>query len=992
MNLRQKPMAAKDNMSLTPEEQIELDAINKELARRTQQVASFKAPTSFADYATRPSNDAYAPNAQVLRDAAHVLDVGLEGGIPLAAQVLSLGNPYVTGIAGGVGNTLAQTRRMMFSGQKDFNVGEALNATLVNAIPIVGPEANVARMIMKPGKVSVALDAAKEASKFAAGMYAGKTIETSIDKGRFPNAIETALSVGAPAALGGASVVGSLYGDRIMKQGKELASTYEALKQFGKENLTPGSLMPSTFAKIESQLTEVNQSIRNKVDNLYSKIEDGLRSIVSTDTPIEGATLSAQINERSKKIAETERHFATLGQEVIEADKALAKKTSENRLAIDKFNGLNRDRIREQSLAVQTQTDLDAQANFNRAMGVTVDNAIEIASQKIAGSVPGSIPLNPAQARNGIVDKVTKPLEAAYDATWKRRYGTFDQDIVGFDTSSLQSKLEKMKSESRMTSEAKGEIDGLINNLKGEDGNMVSMGKLRDIRSGLFNASGTASEQRVSKGYAKQVSELMDNQIENVFPRRGDEFKSIQKDYAKYSDLWEMPGVEMFFVKNPADDLVTKTVAGIKKSGIDSDEYKNITALITHIAGGTMSTPNDNANFLLASSLKGHVNDLIRSNIIMEASEGGRVSTEKLLKILSPDNIDDKTLRTLGFGSKNQLRDLALLTKKNPDYSSLSPEDLAGIFSSESFKAAADGRSGSKLATLAQDIHRINTIKDKLIQSAMADQLGLKQAAAAAYEEAKAFSDKANLSRDNFSKAVAEVKSNPVYQNFGQIGSNSWNGFISEVLDPKSAKVNDKFVKELVDSLKNSPDAKDNQLLKAIQQRYVEDHLKKMKPTEAGALITEQVDFGQMANLTKPRNMDFERAKSLLAPDQLKALEEFSVAAKAMYDYEAIGGIASRPPSRNLPVKQQIRKSIDGVLSIANQGNYNEAAALLLNPESYRDKLFYKGEIINSLVDPKTVRSALNVTNFANRMINQTDEEKANAANAANAAKFNGRR
>jgi len=976
-------------MSLTPEEQIELDAINKEIARRDQQFASFKAPTSFADYATRPSNDAYAPNAQVLGDAAHVLDVGLEGGIPLAAQVLSGGNPVVTGIAGGVGNTMAQSRRMMFSGQKNFNLGEAINATMVNSIPIVGPEANIAKLLMRPGKAALTSESAREALKFAGGMYAGKTVETTIDQGRYPNAVESALAIGPPAALGAASVLGARYGDSVMRKGRELADTYEALKQFGKENLTPGALMPSTFAKIESQLTETNQMVRNRVDSLYSKIEDGLRYIASPDAPLEGATLSDQINERSLKIKKAEKIFSTLGEDVVRADKDLQEKTQRSAAQLAEFNGFNGDRVREESYRFQNQVDSDVEKNVNKAIGIVADKATEIASSKMVGSLA---PLNAAESRNKTVELVIEPLKETYENVWKRRYGTFDNDKVGFDTASLQSKLEKMKSESRMTSEGKSEIDGLINNLKGEDGNLVSLGKLRDIRAGLFNASGTLSEKRVSKGYAQKVSELMDNQFEKIFPGRSAEFKSIQSDYAKYSDLWEMPGIEMFFVKNPTDDLVTKVVAGIQKSGTSSDEYRNIQALITHIAESSQESglaPALQKNTLLAATRKGHVNDIIRSNIILTNSENGRVNPEKLVKFLSPDSISDHSLRTLGFGSKDQLREMALLSKKNQNYSRLSPEELGEIFNSESFKAAANGQSGSLLATLVAAVQEMKTIKDRVVTNEMAKQFGLSEAAAKAEAEARNIAKQSNKSREDYLKIVNEVRSNPVYQKFSEVGSDSWNGFVSEVLDPKSAKVNNAFVQELMGSLKNSPDAKDNQLLKSIQQRYIEDHLKKMRPTEAGALITEQVNFDAMANLTKSDNPDFKRAQSVLAPDQLKALEEFSKSAKAMFDYEAIGSIASRPPSRNLPVKQQIRKSIDGVVGIFAQNRYNEAAALLANPESYRDALFYKGEIINKLVSSESVRAGLNVTNVTNRMINQTDKEKADAANAA---KFNGRR
>lgn len=980
---------------MTPQAiQQELDAIEEELARRkkrNQNLASpasgsqsFRKPTSFADNATRPPNDAYAPNDQVLGDAAHVLDVGIEGGIPLAAQVLSLGNPAVTGIAGGAANVIAQSRRMMFSGQKNFNLGEAINSTMVNSIPVAGPGANIAQLLMRPGKAALASASAKEALKFAGGMYAGKTVETTIDQGRYPNAVESALAIGPPAALGAASVLGARYGDSVMRKGRELADTYEALKQFGKENLTPGALMPSTFAKIESQLTETNQMVRNRVDTLYSKIEDGLRYITSPDAPLEGATLSDQINKRSLMIKEAEKRFATLGEDVVRADKDLQEKTQRHTAQLAEYNGLNKDRIIEDSFRVQNQVDSDAEKNLNKAIGILADKATRIASSKMVGS---SSPLNPAEARNTTVQFVTEPLKEAYDNVWKRRYGTFDNDKVGFDTAGLQSKLEKMKSESRMTSEGKSEIDGLINNLKGEDGDLVSLGKLRDIRAGLFNASGTLSEKRVSKGYAQKVSNLMDDQFEKVFPGRAAEFKGIQSDYAKYSDLWEMPGIEMFFVKNPTDDLVTKVVAGIQKSGTSSDEYKNIQALITHIAESSQESglaPALQKNTLLAATLKGHVNDIIRSNIILTNSENGRVDPQKLVQFLSPDSISDHSLSTLGFGSKAQLRELALLSKKNQNYSKLSPEELGEIFSSESFKKAANGQSGSTLADLVNEVQVMKTIRDNLVAAEYSKQLGLTNAAAKAEADAQNVAKQSNKSREDYLKIVNEVRSNPVYQKFSEVGSDSWNGFVSEVLDPKSAKVNNAFVQELMSSLKNSPDAKDNQLLKSIQQRYIEDHLKKMRPTEAGALITEQVNFDAMANLTKSDNPDFKRAQSVLAPDQLKALEEFSKAAKAMFDYEAIGSIASRPPSRNLPVKQQIRKSIDGVVGIFAQNRYNEAAALLANPESYRDALFYKGEKINKLVSSESVRTALNVSNVTNRMINQTDKEKADALNASN--------
>lgn len=197
-------------------------------------------------------------------------DMGMEAGFPAAGQmigalpVLSVPTggasvPALGAIGGGIGNTLAQIRRISDNEQEGFKAGQLLASVGAGAIP-GGPL----------GRGFGAL--AREGARQGATGLAAKTIETVVDEGRLPTATEATVSTVLPA--GGGILAQRLgYAQRDLLNATERA-TLEAGKRAGYV-VTPSSVSDSSInrrlesvagkAALGQEAAERNQAVTTRL-------------------------------------------------------------------------------------------------------------------------------------------------------------------------------------------------------------------------------------------------------------------------------------------------------------------------------------------------------------------------------------------------------------------------------------------------------------------------------------------------------------------------------------------------------------------------------------------------------------------------------------------------------------------------------------------------------------------------------------------------------
>lgn len=188
-------------MALTPQEELDLIAIEKERRRRAQAKPAAEQPRRLGaeggllagQVPGRP-----VPGLGVTADA--IAEVGL----PTAAQIAAapLGPKAMAGaggIAAGVGNSVAQIRRMLTGEQTGFNIGEAVAMTGMGAMPVGGPGA-IANSF---GAKRAAAAGLGTAIQTGAGAGVAEQMRSIIDEGRLPSDKQLAIAAALPAAAGG---------------------------------------------------------------------------------------------------------------------------------------------------------------------------------------------------------------------------------------------------------------------------------------------------------------------------------------------------------------------------------------------------------------------------------------------------------------------------------------------------------------------------------------------------------------------------------------------------------------------------------------------------------------------------------------------------------------------------------------------------------------------------------------------------------------------
>jgi hypothetical protein len=888
-------------------------------------------------------------SAQRIKGGGVGADLLIEAGIPAMAQATTIeAGPWAQSAVGAgssaLGNLIGQGRRIMAGEQEDFSFGQLAQATATGAIPMVGPEANAAR-VARP-IIRGVTEAGKTGLKMAAIGATGEAIKTEIDEGRWPTLGEASRAAAIPGILGAGTSAVAQGAKAIASTGRRVA---ENAADYGATGTPPttGMLLPESFSVTENKLAKSTPGgeLAIKRDAAYQSFNEGLQGVAPN--PQEGAAIFDQASPLLRQISTASKELGKLNEVAQEA-------TDKARRAFGAIQNARREKIAGQIKTVNEEAERLSGEAFNANLSSALDNARELATARVAGGAEG---VDPATARNLFVEHVAKPVEAAFEERSAQLYSGVDNQAATFNSAPILAHADKLAAE--VTGGLPKKVDRAIGIVKGVlgEGN-VSLQALRNARAELLRGVrlgefGSDAEERLVKGIASDITKQIDTQAVTALGEEGGQaLRTANKFYRETRPLFDEKGVEVLFSSKPGDEYVRQVLAGMEKSGVNSDEYNNLKNLIVKIG---------DFNPELADAAKGHVNDLLKRSVLFDASRinpnspAGQlmVDGEALVGSLNKLGKVPGTLEQLGLGSPAKVAELQTLMKKYPEATKMSSGEWDQLFSSPAFRDKATNLS-SQIEPIMADA-QANAL---LLRSANLKAAGKLEAAKKAYDSAISTVDQVHgdvrAAQDHYEKLlkdpVAIVFNNP------NIADSDFNAFARSLFDPKASKTTNADVRAIADSLGNST-PQNKELLLRLQERYIADKIAAYHSTPVSSSMLKHPDAGAVDLFFNPVNPgdstnEIARARALLSPAQLNQLNAFARTAKAIGRYEKLGIIEQKPGSFDVPVVGVVRRALDAVADLYREGKYTIAAKLLADPSKFSRIAMKVGDVAEDIEDP----------------------------------------
>ncbi len=912
------------------------------------------------------------------------IDLALEAGIPATLQALTTEfSPVVQSgigaIASGLGNILAQGRRLISGEQSGFSPGQVAASTATGAIPFAGPAANAERL-GQFGLMQILKDAGIEGVKLGAVAASGEAVKTLVDEGRMPRldeaGVPTLISAGAGTAIGGIRSAANAYRTAGMKVA-ENAADYSAVNH----PPTPGMLLPDQLASSEQRAARANPTgpIAQSIDEVKGALTSGMQNVAPN--PPEGAALFKQVSPIIGQISSTEAELGKLSGEAKAANEdayqALADLGQKRAIRQATDNA-----AAQKTLTQQTKiADKVSQDAYTAQIKSVNKNAQDLALTRMIG---GDEAIDPALNRDLAVEHVVKPTMAAKENYFAQQYSLVDNQARVFDTRPILDAAEEQASSltGNIPRKANAAIAQVKNNLSGI---LVSLQDLRNTRSEILRTVRMGdfesdADERIAKGIASEITKQINAQATSALGEEaGNILRKTNSEYSAFSNAMDAPGVNAIFSKKPSDDYVRGVVSDMQKNGgVNADSYKNLQNVIDQVSGFKFNTPETGPAMQqgneLAANLRAHVQDMLKSSILYDSSQNidgklvvnGQQLSENLDKIAKTPG----TAERLGFGGDESVTQLRKLFRDYADASKLDKSDMEDLFNLPAFKAAslppAYGGAGPIVPIETLRSKALDQLKNQMADS-QANNLLLRSAnlkAAGAEEAAKATYQRAVATAQSVDGDLAALRSkyesllqDPVAIAFNNpnLPKSGFNAFASALFDPAANKLENKEVGDLVNALRTSPNPQNQQMLKQLQSRYIEDKISAYQSTNKSTAALNSPDTNSIALFFSPANPsdaanEIERAKTLLDPEQFAALSEFSKTAKAISRYEKIGSAGEEPGKYTIPIFGRIRRGIESVADLVRDGQYGVASKLLADPAQFSASAQMVGDAANNSI------------------------------------------
>lgn len=492
----------------------------------------------------------------------------------------------------------------------------------------------------------------------------------------------------------------------------------------------------------------------------------------------------------------------------------------------------------------------------------------------------------------------------------------------------------------------------------GDEGMMVSLQDLRNVRDELsksvkFGEMGN-TETGLIKDLISEINDQISGQAVKVYGEVGaTHLKAANQFYKETRGLFDAPGVEALFSPSINDPYLDQVIRGLKSSGINAPEYKQLDDLINKIETITLDAPaaKDRKGQLKRTpeeiaqvkegiaAMRSQANENIRNTILYKATElvGGepRVSGEELVKLLEPMALVNGTMERLGFGSRAAVGELKTLFAKYPEAPKLTEGQMKALLSSETFqnaKGPGDLRPAIEpyLAASAADTH--------LVRSALLKKAGYMESAQKQYDKASDMLRSVNGDLAAAQSRFDALDRNPLAVAFNEAGvpDGGWKSFSDAFLSPDVTARPD-LLKVVSAWRRGSP--AERQTLKDFQTHFIADRIATFAEASRSSSLLQKPDAKAIATFFDPKDLqgkqNLQVALDLLEPGQIKTLQEFSEVAKAVDRYERFGPELTKPGSQEVPWVGQIRRVWDFAVDKLRAGNYAGLARDLADPIAF---------------------------------------------------------
>jgi len=880
----------------------------------------------------------------------------------MPAMATPLG-PAAPSIAGATAarflNTIGQGLEYAIYGTP-FDKAENEKATLLGGVALYGPEALMSQRLAASGIAAPAQSAVQNAVILGgklgtAGGLAEAAVETA-KTGELPPASQIGIAAAVPFAAGTAGEYLATKGSNMLDRVGQIADSLNMFRKIGVQP-TPGMVEPGRFAGLEARRIAAKPSglEAEQVNRAYGELAQNINNAIPQT--MENKTVYDAMRERMTGVIRAKQELDKLGPKVSaaqrEADAAL----------------IDLDKSRERFFDDVSKANQNALDQVSEA---ALENARKAALVRAQG---GTNPMSGAAARTAIVDNVVKPMDNAYTTHWERLYSMFPDKEKVFDTSGILKQAESIYGNYNL--KVPVELQSILRagaEQEGESG-MASLAGLRNLRElllkkGKISDADPTAMQGDLRRLGGFITEQLDEQAPKVFGEEGAaQFKAIQSDYKRYSDLWHKPGVEMLYAQNPTDDVVTKIVNGIKENGSDADEYKNLRNLIANLAEPQAASKDylaeqyvvpsgkSKINPELAGRLASHVNDVIRSNIFWQSSKNGRVDPTSLVGTLEKIGRDPEALRLLNFGTQDDVAALSKLFKDNPRASSLTPQQMSDAFLSVSLKG---GQRATPAEILAYPI-KASQIENQLVKAVYDTGINRVQSAQKRLDNAKKTAEDLGISSADMERRYNQLKADPLYNFFGDpnkaIPGEGFNQMVKNLFSPAENAMSNADVETIFTHLRNSKTTQDKQLLQNLQRAYLQDHIMSYAAAGSEAQAGKRVSVTRMSELLAPEGTvsprsELARMSAVLEPEQIEAVRKSLKAADMLRSYERLGaGEEVRKKGMPEPVRL-VRRGFDAIGDMILNRDYDRAVTAILNPDQYSKALAVKGEWLKAAGEP----------------------------------------
>lgn len=872
------------------------------------------------------------------QEAARALATTVEMGAPIAGGLVA--GPAGGALGAGAGQTLAQAIRMGAGLQQQFKPTEALAATAFGALApgAVQPVRNLAGGLYQMTRTGLGMGSG------GAGIQIAKTF---LEEGRTPSMEELAVPAGLPAFMGAAGTGVAMYGGRMMDAAEQAWRNFGKLTSAGVKNPTLAQLMPEKYAGIESRIiaAEPTGKEAQRLQKTYEDLAGGIHRVSPTGQ-YEPANMMQQMVARVEE-RNLPAKLAQLGPQVEQAQ--LQVKAATDALAAQR-NLADKTVMAEQRRLAAEALDLSLES--------AVKNARQLAAERISGGPT----VNPGVAAEQFKAKVFDPAIAAYESHFNNLYGVFDATSPLFDPKPFRAMAEAA------FEQAGKPLPAAMRNLL--EGKKVSWNSIRNVREQLLDlgAYDPIQGKNVSRAYREAAggyTRELNTQAESAFGiDLGDQFRRVNTDYGRYKGLLKAPGMDVLEAKIATDDAVTNLVSGIKESGLQDYRMKNLMAFLDNLTQpqtarimaeterGVMPTAfSAQIHPELAAAVKGHVLDLVRGNILHAVSESKRVVPEKLIGELKKIGNNAGALEAIGLGNVGQTDELAKLFAKYPSANQLTVDQWRDLWASPAFNKSWE--SGQTIASYIRPIIKESEINNNVLRAVFLEQQGKVQEAAEALMRARYAAGASASELAGVQAKYNQAKLDPTFQVFqrpegAQFSTTSLRAIRDTLFNPSaSSPVNNKFVQDLTDAMRQNFNRSDSELLKQLQKDYLTTYLSEFG--QAGPY--ERIKVEKFAALTRPDAItaskgEIARARALLDPDQFEFLVKTANAADVMAKAEAYAG--ARPTKEMNRMTSLVKDAYFGVADMIRRGMYDNAASAITDAKSVSDRLYAMGGWVQS--------------------------------------------